>query len=145
MSAPVPPGLLAILGLSPGSLGGGAICPPSGRAQGLPAFGIQQTDDRSGGTTRTAVPQLANFSPSDGAELFGSFFVLAKLGRHSAGSTVAVKIARSGHQVFSAAKLNRRSGANVPALPRGVYSVTWTVRNRNGDTRTVRSRLIEAA
>src|SRR5205807_9786441 len=103
MSAPVPPGLLAILGLSPSSLGGGAICPPSGHAHGLPAFGIQQTDDRSGGVTRTAVPQLASFSPENGAELYGKFVALAKLGRRGAGSTVSVRITASGHQVFHAA------------------------------------------
>jgi hypothetical protein len=36
------------------------------------------------------------------------------------------------------------AGADVPALAAGVYQATWTVRDRNGDTRTVRSRLIEA-
>jgi hypothetical protein len=135
---------LEILGLSPGSLGGGAICPPSGHAHGLPGFGIQQTDDRSGGATRTAVAQLTSFSPQDGAELYGKFVVLAKLGRRVPGTTVAVRITSSGHQVFRAASVADRSGADVPALPRGVYGVTWTVRDRNGDTRTVHSRLIEA-
>jgi hypothetical protein len=144
VSAPVPPGLLEILGLSPGSLGGGAICPPSGHAHGLPGFGIQQTDDRSGGATRTAVAQLTSFSPQDGAELYGKFVVLAKLGRRVPGTTVAVRITSSGHQVFRAGSVADRSGADVPALPRGVYGVTWTVRDRNGDTRTVHSRLIEA-
>jgi hypothetical protein len=144
VSAPVPPGLLEILGLSPGSLGGGAICPPSGHARGLPAFGIEQTDDRSGGATRTGVPQLTGFSPADGAELYGKFVALAKLGRQVPGTTVAVRIASGRHQVFHAASVATRSGADVPALPRGVYSVTWTVRDGNGDTRTVHSRLIEA-
>jgi hypothetical protein len=144
MSAPVPPGLLAILGLSPSALGGGAICPPSGRVHGLPAFGIQQTDDRSGGVTRTGVPRLARFSPADGAELYGKFIVLAKLGTQVPGSAVAVSIASAGHQVFHSSNVDTRSGADVRALPRGVYNVTWTVRNSNGDTRTVHSRLIEA-
>lgn len=144
MSAPVPPGLLAILGLSPGSLGGGAVCPPSGHAHGLPAFGIQQTDDRSGGATRTEVPQLASFSPENGAELYGKFVALARLGGHGTGSTVAVRIAGAGHQVFHASNVATRTGVSVPAVPAGVYNVTWTVRDRNGDTRTVRSRLIEA-
>ena len=144
MSAPVPPGLLAILGLSPSAFGGGALCPLSGRAHGLPAFGIEQTDDRSGGETRTAVPQLASFSPEDGAELYGKFIAVAKLGKHVAGSTISFRIARSGHQVFHASNVDTRAGAKVRALPAGVYSATWTVRDRNGDTRTVRSRLIEA-
>jgi hypothetical protein len=144
MSAPVPPDLLAILGLSPGPLGGGAVCPSSGHAHGLPAFGIQQTDDRSGGSTRTGVPRLASFSPRDGAELYGKFVVLAKLSPHVPGSAVAVRIASAGHQVFHAASVATASGTAVPALPAGVYGVTWTVRDRNGDTRTVHSRLIEA-
>jgi hypothetical protein len=144
MSAPVPPGLLEILGLSPGSFGGGAVCPLSGHAHGLPAFGIQQTDDRSGGTTRVGVPQLAGFSPADGAELYGRFVVLAKLGKHGPGSTVAVRIASAGHQVFHAVNVATRTGTAVASLPRGTYNVTWTVHDRNGDTRTVHSRLIEA-
>lgn len=143
MTAPAPPGLLQILGLSPGPGGGGEVCPASGRAHGLPASGIQQTDDRSGGVTRTAVPQLTSFSPHDGAELYGRFVVLAKLGQR-AGSTVAVSITRSGHQVFHAANVDTRAGAKVRPLPVGVYRATWTVHNRNGDTRTVQSRLIEA-
>jgi hypothetical protein len=144
MSAPVPPGLLAILGLSPSALGGESICPPSGRAHGLPAFGIQQTDDRSGGATRTGVPQLTGFSPENGAELYGKFVVVAKLGKRVPGTTVAVKIVSAGHQVFHASSVAGRSGTDVPALPRGVYGVTWTVRDRNGDTRTAHSHLIEA-
>jgi hypothetical protein len=144
VSAPVPPGLLAILGLSPSSLGGGAMCPLSGRARGLPGFGIQQTDDRSGGVTRTSVPQLTGFSPEDGAELYGKFVVVAKLGSRGAGSTVAVSITGSGREVFHAGNVATRAGADVRALPKGVYTATWTVRDRNGDTRTVRSRLIEA-
>jgi hypothetical protein len=144
MSAPVPPALLAVLGLSPESFGGAEICPPNGHAHGLTAFGIQQTDDRSGGVTRTAVPQIASFSPEDGAELYGRFVVLARLSGHASGSTVTIRIARAGHWVFSANDVDTRAGANVAALPAGVYGVTWTVRDRNGDTRTVHSRLIEA-
>jgi hypothetical protein len=143
VSAPAPPGLLAILGLSP-STGGGAICPLSGRAHGLPASGLEQTDDRSGGLTRTAVPRLASFSPADGAELYGRFVLLAKLGRHGPGSTTAVTIRRGGHRVFAARNVSTAGGATVPGLPVGVYGVTWTVHDRNGDVRTVRSRLIEA-
>ncbi|MGE5617471.1 MAG: hypothetical protein ACM3UX_00890, partial [Candidatus Woesearchaeota archaeon] len=75
MSTPLPPGLLEVLGISPGSAGGSAICPLSGRAHGLPASGIEQTDDRSGGMTRTAVPKISSFSPADGAELYGRFVV----------------------------------------------------------------------
>lgn len=142
MPAPVPSTLLAILGLSSGQAS--SVCPLSGRARGLPASDIEQTDDRSGGTTRTAVPQLVSYSPTDGAELYGSFVAVASLGRHDAGSTVSVKISTAGHDVFFAAKVNTRTGAAVAVMPSGVYHATWVVRDRNGDTRTVRSRLIEA-
>jgi len=144
MAAPAPPGLLAILGLSPGRAGGGTVCSSSGHAHGLPASDIEQTDDRSGGVTRTSVPHLVSFSPTDGAELYGRFVAFARLGRDGAGSTVSVRISRAGHQAFYAPNVSTQTGVDVPVLATGVYQATWTVRDRNGDTRTVQSRLIEA-
>jgi hypothetical protein len=142
MPVPSPSGLLAILGLSSASAGG--ICPLSGHAHGLPAADIEQTDDRSGGVTRTAVPRLVHFSPGEGAELYGRFIAVAQLGAPGSGSTVALRIATAGRQVFSAPNVDTQTGVAVPALAAGIYQATWTVRDRNGDTRTVRSRLIEA-
>jgi hypothetical protein len=144
MAVPAPPGLLAVLGLSPGSAGGSTVCPSSGQAHGLPASEIEQTDDRSGGITRTGVPRLVGFSPTDGAELYGQFVAVARLGKGSAGSAVSVRISEAGHQAFHAANVSSQTGVGVPALAAGVYQATWTVRDRNGDTRTVQSRLIEA-
>lgn len=142
--AQAPSGVLAILGLSVAGGGPGALCPPSGRAHGLPSAQIEQTDDRSGGVTRTGVPELAHFSPTDGAELYGAFIVAAQSRGRAAGSNVAVRISNAGHEVFGAARVNTPSGIAVPALAPGIYQVSWTVSDRNGDTRTVHSRLIEA-
>jgi hypothetical protein len=144
ISAPVPSGLLAILGLSPTSAGGSSVCPGSGHARGLPGSDIEQTDDRSGGVTQTGVPRLIHFSPTDGAELYGPFVAVAQLGAGGAGSTVALSISSAGHQAFHARNVDTQAGAHVRALAVGVYQATWTVRDRNGDTRTVHSRLIEA-
>ena len=57
---------------------------------------------------------------------------------------MAVTITKDGHQVFQSANVNTAAGPRVTGLPPGVYGVTGTVRDRNGDTRTVHSRLIEA-
>jgi hypothetical protein len=42
----------------PGVSGSGTICPPSGKAKGLPINPISQFDDLSGGQTRTEVPVI---------------------------------------------------------------------------------------
>ncbi len=78
---PLPLTLAALLGIS-GASGNGQVCPMSGRAAGLPADGIAQADDRSGGLTSTSLPELERFSPADGAELYGPFVVLAQLSPH---------------------------------------------------------------
>jgi len=142
---PLPAGLAALLG---SSLTGarGQACPLSGRAAGFPASGIEQADDRSGGLTSTAIPPLERLSPADGAELYGRFVVLAELGPHTGAITLAVRVvaAATGRAVFYSPDINATTGDAVATLPAGVYHATWVVRDANGDTRTLRTRFIEA-
>ncbi len=131
----------------------GRICPPNGRAAGLPSAAIEQTDDFSGGTTRTEVPQLVGFSPSAGATLYGRFVAWARAGvpgpHHSVlgipGGRVSVTITPrgSGRAVFSAANVASGQGRPVASLKPGIYSARWVVRDAVGDTRTVTSVFIE--
>jgi hypothetical protein len=136
------------VGLS-GVGGSSAICPRSGSSRGLPASDIVQSDDFSGGLTRTDVPRLASFSPSDGTALYGSFTAVARVGAppggSTAGSTVALTIAPagSGHTVFSSSNVAAPGGVAVPALAAGVYDARWVVHDVNGDTRTVKTILVE--
>lgn len=146
------PPLSAAVGV-PGAAGTGTICPRSGRAGGLPAERIEQTDDFSGGVSRTEVPLLTSTSPSRGAAVYGPFIALARAGvrgRHGSfvpapGATVALSVspAGSGQVVFSAANVATPSGVRVGPLAPGVYEATWVVRDLNGDTRTVRSEFVE--
>jgi hypothetical protein len=136
-----------------GVTGKGLACPPDGSAKGLPALDIEQTDDRSGGVTQTGVPNLESVSPNRGGTVYGSFIATAQPARFGATfselgvpATVALTITRLGahHRVFHAADVATASGVPVHALARGVYNATWVVRDRNGDTRTVHTRFVEA-
>jgi hypothetical protein len=137
-----------------GAAGGGAICPPQGRAAGLPAGDITQTDDLSGGQTRTELPDVVATTPVNGAVLYGSFVALAQVGFHGAGGAVniagtpvALTIYPSGssRSVFSASNVNTFSGVPVSGLAKGVYVARWVVTDANGDTRTVKTRFVQQA
>ncbi|HWC85969.1 MAG TPA: hypothetical protein VG388_05495 [Solirubrobacteraceae bacterium] len=151
--APASPPINAAVG-APGIAGTGKICPPDGRAKGLPAARIEQTDDRSGGETVTSVPQLEFTSPSNGATLYGRFVALAGAGiptpQHAviasaAAVSVTISPASGGRPVFRAANVNTSGGVHVDALAPGAYAAKWVVRDANGDTRTVQTRFVEAA
>jgi hypothetical protein len=129
----------------------GTICPNSGRAGGLPSSPIEQTDDLSGGLTRTAVPLLQGTSPGNDATVSGGFVALAETGLPTAtrgvyagGAPVSLEIRRAGAAVFRATNVDTSQGVRVPALAAGVYAARWVVRDANGDTRTVRTRFISA-
>src|SRR5581483_5402401 len=88
---------------SGGATGTGEICPLSGTPHGLPAGAIEQTDDRSGGITRTAVPFLEGIYPTDDATVNGGFTALCKTflptsvnGVYAGGTPVALTITRVG-------------------------------------------------
>jgi hypothetical protein len=132
------PSLAVGLGLS----GSGTICPASGRARGLPATGIVQSDEFSGGTTRTEIPTLTTTSPLAGEIVYGPFVALAQT---SSRARVAVSITRLGSRrsVFRARDVNTFRGTVVRALPAGVYAAKWVVTDVNGDTRTVQTRFVE--
>jgi hypothetical protein len=136
----------------PGIAGTGTICPRDGRARGLPVAHIEQTDDRSGGMTSTAVPRLRFTSPTDGATLYGPFVALAGAGiptpDHAvipAAASVALTItdAAGGPVVFRAANVTA-GGVAVNGLAPGTYAAKWVLTDANGDTRTVLTRFVEA-
>ncbi len=138
----------------PGVTGDGNVCPGNGHVRGLPATDIEQTDDFSGGLTRTVVPDLESFSPSDGATLYGPFRaaaqpVLPGLNGSSYGvrATVSLSISRAGskHRVVFVRNAAHGGGVRVKSLGAGAYDATWVLTDANGDTRTIHSRFVEAS
>lgn len=131
----------------PGATGAGIVCPPSGRARGLPAAVIAQTDDRSGGLTRTSVPLLAGEAPGNDAIVTGSFTAVAQTavpGPHGSmpgtGAAVGLTVNAGTRRILHAADVTR--GVRVPPLVPGVYHATWVVHDIVGDTRTVRTEFV---
>lgn len=137
-----------------GNAGTGTICPLSGRAKGLSAADIAQTDDFSGGQTVTQVPEIESTAPIQDETLNGSFVASAQSGLpgpHGAISaagvpvTLAIRPTGSRHRVFHAANVDTARGVNVPALAPGPYVATWVLRDAAGDTRTVTTRFVDEA
>jgi hypothetical protein len=136
-----------------GATGTGAVCPLDGHAKNLPSSTIEQTDDFSGGLTRTVVPDLESVSPSSGATLYGPFvaqaqpFVFGSVGAlRAAVATVSLTVTRNGtrHRVLFVRNVAAGSGVRERRLPTGVYAAKWVLTDRNGDTRTLYTRFIEA-
>jgi len=132
----------------------GEICPLSGRAAGLPAAAIVQSDDLSGGLTETEVPDIVDTSPIEGETVYGRFTALAETAIAAPGNTllstdsitaVALRIAPAagGRPVFRASDVDTLNGVSVPALYPGPYTATWTVIDGNGDVRVAQTRFIE--
>lgn len=137
---------------APGVGGTGTICPLSGRAAGLPAKDIAQTDDLSGGQTRTEVPAVEGTSPIDHETLYGPFVALAQTGLPGPNGSVvrtwarvSLTITRStgGRPVFRARNVDTARGVAVPGLPPGAYRAAWVVIDSIGDTRTVQTAFVE--
>jgi hypothetical protein len=130
----------------------GAICPNNGQAAGLPDSSIIQTDEHSQGSTQTEVPDLEDTSPMEGETVYGRFTALAETGFAAPdnsvtpdNSAVALSIKKSsgGSAVFTASNVNTTGGVTVKGLKPGTYIATWTVKDANGDTRTVTTRFVE--
>jgi hypothetical protein len=137
----------------PGVSGNGTICPLDGRAKGLSASDIEQTDEFSGGLTRTAVPELESISPNSGATLYGPFVAQAQPALPGFNSSIygararvslAVRPAGSGRRLVFIRNVASAHGVAVNSLPAGAYDATWVLRDFNGDTRTVLTRFVEA-
>jgi len=136
-----------------GVAGTGQVCPLSGDATGLSSNRIQQTDDFSGGLTQTRVPSIGATSPGDDATVYGSFVALANAvlpGPHGAVLSAHARAALTitpgagGKPVFHSRNVNTPTGVRVFGLAPGVYRATWVVVDANGDTRTTRTRFIQA-
>jgi hypothetical protein len=143
----------------PTALAGGSaltdqICPLSGDATGLSATDIVQTDERSGGSTQTEVPDVQDTSPMEAETVYGDFLAIAESGLPrpnntlvptDSTSTIAVSIAPAsgGAPVFTAGNVDTVNGVAVSGLKPGTYKATWTLTDANGDTRTVTSRFVE--
>jgi hypothetical protein len=137
---------------SGGVAGTGTLCPPRGGAAGLPANDIAQTDDLSGGQTRTELPDLLVTTPVNGAVLYGSFVALAQAGFHAPGRAVdiaatpvalTITALGSSRPVFSSSNVNTFGGVPVSGLAVGAYLAKWVVTDANGDTRTFKTRFVE--
>ncbi|HET8980052.1 MAG TPA: hypothetical protein VFN87_18010 [Solirubrobacteraceae bacterium] len=132
--------------------GSGVICPPSGRAKGLPAGVIAQTDDFSGGETETQVPLIQSTAPVQDETLYGGFVASAQSGLpgphgsvSAGGVPIALTIRPAGSRrpVFHAANVDTRRGVAVAALAPGAYVATWVLHDAAGDTRTVTTRFVD--
>jgi hypothetical protein len=132
--------------------GTGTICPSNGRAGGLSASNIAQTDDFSGGQTRTQVPEIEATAPVSDETLYGAFVASAQTGlpgpngsvfATSAPVALTITRARSRRQVFHARNVDTAAGVAVRGLARGAYVAKWVLSDANGDTRTVRTRFFE--
>jgi hypothetical protein len=133
----------------------GEICPRSGGAGGLPAATIEQTDERSGGTTQTEVPDIVDTSPIDGETMYGRFTALAESGLTLPDneflptdglSRVSLQILTPrGASVVRIRNVDTARGVSVAALRPGDYEALWTLTDLNGDTRVALTRFIEAA
>ena len=138
-----------------GISGSGTICPNSGRAKGLPAAEIAQTDEFSGGQTETQVPVIESTAPIQDETLYGSFIASAQSGLPgphgsvaATGVPVALTIAPAGHRrhvAFHSTNVDTASGVTVPALTPGSYVATWVLHDAAGDTRTVTTRFVDQA
>jgi hypothetical protein len=131
----------------------GTVCPGDGRAAGLPAGDIEQTDDLSGGSTRTELVGVASLAPNNGATLYGPFVASAQPALYgfngsiyNAPARVSLSVRRLGakHRALFVANVAVGHGVRINALPQGVYAATWVVTNVNGDTVTVHTRFVEA-
>jgi hypothetical protein len=131
----------------------GEICPTSGSAAGLPSSPIVQTDELSGGTTQTEVPDLENTTPLNGELVVGGFPAIGQSGFPGPDNSVTpdstsrisftVTPASGGGAVFTAPNVNSVNGTPVPALKPGSYNAAWVITDVNGDTRTVTTRFVE--
>jgi hypothetical protein len=130
------------------------ICPANGHLAGFPSDQIVQTDEFSGGSTITEVPNVLNTSPMDGEIVYGPFTALAQSGLAGPNNTtiptdstskigVVIRPAAGGAPVFAANNVDTLNGVNVPALKKGPYKATWTLTDINGDVRVVGTRFIE--
>jgi hypothetical protein len=128
----------------------GEICPLNGRAAGLPADTIAQTDEFSGGQTTTEVPLILHTSPPDGENVFGAFTARARAGyrgpNHTIipnGARITLQLKLGAKTVFRARNVDTKGGVHVSGLRPGLYTAIWTLIDANGDTRTVVTEFFE--
>jgi len=117
-----------------------AVCPSSGQADGVVNDGSEeQFDEASGGVTSLDIPSVADMTPLNGQEVFGSFVAFTDVvipdgSASPASTTLSLTPFGSTTAVFTSGDTNSEGGATVPALTPGRYNTTWTVTDSNGDT-----------
>lgn len=131
----------------------GGVCPANGHAIGLDATSIVQTDENSQGATQTEVPDVENTSPMQGETVYGKFTALAESGFPGPANSItpdttstvdlSIKHSSGGSAVFHSANVATANGVTVNGLSPGTYTATWTLKDVNGDTRTVTTRFVE--
>jgi hypothetical protein len=125
-----------------------ALCPASGSAAGVTNDGSdEQFDEASGGLTSLDIPSVADMTPLNGQEVFGSFAAFTDVlnpdgSPSAAATTLSLTQFGSSTPVFTSVNTNSATGAIIPALPAGQYDTTWTVTDSNGDTHTSHGTLV---
>jgi hypothetical protein len=125
-----------------------AVCPLTGHATGLPTGPVAQTDSFSGGSTTATVPSFSLVSPGTAATLYGPFIALARITGAPHGGprpTVSLHITRSGSSrpVVALRNVATPQGVAVGRLRPGLYHATWTLTDRNSDTRTLHTYFVQ--
>lgn len=120
--------------------------------RGLSTANIEQTDDFSGGQTRTEVPNIETTSPVSGETLYGPFIASAQIALPGpngsllpARAEVALTITPAGARqpVLRLGNVAVTQGVAMPGLVPGLYDARWVLTDANGDTRTIRTRFAE--
>jgi len=125
----------------------GEVCPKSGRAAGMPSDQIMQTDELSGGTTQTEVPEIHVTAPLSAETMYGGFTATVRTGLGLSGRArprLSLRIVSArGKTVIRASSVDPRRGVRVGALRPGDYTAIWTITDVNDDTRIVQSGFAE--
>ena len=126
---------------SGGSTLPGEFCPLSGQADGLSGSSLGQTDEFSGGQTLAEVGKVTRTQPLSGETMYGSF--TARVTATDGHPEVLLSIERARKVVLRLGNADTARGVRVKGLAPGNYVALWTVRDVNGDTRTVSTAFTE--
>jgi len=119
----------------------GGVCPASGvMPSGLNGL-VNVRDELSPGTTTTTPAMVANTSPLDGENVYGSS-VIAFADVDQAASPVALSFGpRGGARTAASGNANSDAGASATGIVAGTrYDATWVATNANGDTTSFATR-----
>ena len=122
--------------------GSGTICSTSGAVPAGLSGLAQSLDDFSGGLTSTTPPSIANTSPLDGENVYGTSVVaFADVDQTTAPVALSFAPRGGGAQTPATGNANSAAGAVMSAIAAGTrYVATWLATGANGDTTALATR-----